>query len=298
MKIHVYIIWHWVTQEVYISDLKICKRCYEEAYLKENIVHVYDHWHWSQLHVKRPTNTLYIMWHMYLFWGCYVQQLKRRCIRKKHEESTDGRTDNWPNLVNYWCLFSYRKSGYNMISLWAIAKGNTLGATEVIDKNNLSHVTRYYKFRHWHLMKIKYQFFTSVKIWYQYFTSVKNWYKFFTYVSIWYWFFPFVKIEYQFFTGVKNWYQFFTFVKIEYQFFTSEKNRSSPSQMARMRTNSSQLKMIKMWNLSTDVRPPKLSKLTIRKFHISKSEELVPILHTVWNLRNVKFAVQHNTFVL
>ena len=23
-----------------------------------------------------------------------------------------------------------------------------------------------------------------------------------------------------------------------------------------------------MWNLSTDVRPPKLSKLTIRKFHI------------------------------
>ena len=30
----------------------------------------------------------------------------------------------------------------------AIAKGNTLGATEVSDKKNLSHVTRYYKFCH------------------------------------------------------------------------------------------------------------------------------------------------------
>ena len=64
--------------------------------------------------------------------------------------------------------------------------------------------------------------------------------------------------EYQFFTGVKNWYKF----------FTSEKNRTCSSQMARIRTNSSQLKMRKMWNLSTDVRPPILSKLTIRKFHI------------------------------
>ena len=99
-------------------------------------------------------------------------------------------------------------------------------------------------------------------------TSVKIKYQFFTSVSIWYWFFTFVKFEYQFFTGVKNWYRFFTSVKIEYQFFTSEKNRTSPSQMARMRTNSSQLKMRKMWNLSTYVRPPKLSKLTIRKFHI------------------------------
>ena len=27
--------------------------------------------------------------------------------RKKRGESTDGRTDNWPNLVNYWyMLFS------------------------------------------------------------------------------------------------------------------------------------------------------------------------------------------------
>ena len=47
-------------------------------------------------------------------------------------------------------------------------------------------------------------------------------------------------------SGVKNWYQFFTFVKNEYQFFTSEKNRTSPSQTARMHTNSSQLKMKKM----------------------------------------------------
>ena len=89
---------------------------------------------------------------------------------------------------------------------------------------------------------------------------MKNWYQFFTSVSIWYWFFTFVKNEYQFFTGVKNWYQFFTFVKIEHLFFTSEKNRSSPSQMVRMRTNSSQLKIRKMWHLSTDVRPPILSK--------------------------------------
>ena len=127
-------------------------------------------------------------------------------------------------------------------------------------------------------MKIKYQFFTSVKIWYQFFTSVKNWYQFFISVSIWYWFFTFVKIEYRFFTGVKNFYQFFTFVKIVwkfhtfvkivYQFFTSDKYWTSLSHMARMRTNSSQLKMRKMWNLSKDVRSPKLSKLTIRKFHI------------------------------
>ena len=41
---------------------------------------------------------------------------------------------------------------------------------------------------------------------------------------------------------VKNWYRFFTFVKIEYHFFTSEKNRTSLSQMTRIRTNSSQLK--------------------------------------------------------
>ena len=45
-------------------------------------------------------------------------------------------------------------------------------------------------------------------------------------------------------------------------------NRTSPSQMTRIRTNYSQLIMRKMWNLSKDVRPPKLSKLTIRNFHI------------------------------
>ena len=47
MKIHVYIIWHWVTQKVYISDIYICKVLRqivkEEAYLKENILHVNDH---------------------------------------------------------------------------------------------------------------------------------------------------------------------------------------------------------------------------------------------------------------
>ena len=37
--------------------------------------------------------------------------------------------------------------------------------------------------------------------------------------------------------------------------------------MTRIRTNSSQLKIRKMCNWSTDVRPPKLSKLTIRKIH-------------------------------
>ena len=47
MKIHVYIIWHWVTQKVYISELHLQKvlrqMVKEEAYLKENILHVYDH---------------------------------------------------------------------------------------------------------------------------------------------------------------------------------------------------------------------------------------------------------------
>ena len=95
-------------------------------------------------------------------------------------------------------------------------------------------------------------------IWHQFFTYVSIWYQFLTCVRISYWFFTFVNIEYQFFTGVRNWYQF----------FTSEKNRTSPLQMTRIRTNSSKLKMLKMWNLSTDVRPQKLSKLTIRKFHI------------------------------
>ena len=62
----------------------------------------------------------------------------------------------------------------------AIAKGNTLGATEVSDKKNLSHVILSLT-----SVKIKYQFLTSVKIWYQFFTSAKNWYQFFTSVSIW-----------------------------------------------------------------------------------------------------------------
>ena len=50
MKINVYIIWHWVTQKVYISDINmyICKKALrqmikEEANLKENILHVYYH---------------------------------------------------------------------------------------------------------------------------------------------------------------------------------------------------------------------------------------------------------------
>ena len=132
-------------------------------------------------------------------------------------------------------------------------------------------------------MKIKYQFFTSVIIWYQFFTSV----------SIWYWFFTFVKIEYQLITGVKNWYRFFTFVKIEYQFFTSEKNRTSPLQMTQIGTNSSQLKMRKMWNLSRDVRPLKISILTIRKFHIFQKWRFgTNSSHSV-KFANVKFAVQH-----
>ena len=142
MKIHVYIIWHWVTQKVYISDIYICKRCYvkclrrRRTHFKEIIQHVYDHWPWSQHHVKRPPSTIYIMWHMYLFWGCYVQQLKRRCIRKKPEESTDGRTDNWPNSVNYWYMFfSYRKSGYNMIKWLTLIVSNSLslGHTRAYD---------------------------------------------------------------------------------------------------------------------------------------------------------------------
>ena len=97
-----------------------------------------------------------------------------------------------------------------------------------------------------------------------------------------------------FFTGVKNWYQFFTFVKIEYQ-FTSEKNWTSFSQRTRIHTNSSQIKMRRMWNLSTDVWPPNYQNWPYANFTFSKSDVLVPILHTMWNLRNVKFAVQQST---
>ena len=138
-------------------------------------------------------------------------------------------------------------------------------------------------FHMWLILKIL--SLISVKIKYQVFTYVEIWYQFFTSVSIWYWLFTIVKIEHKFVTGVKSWYQFFTFVKIEYQFCRSEKNRTSPLQMARMRTNSSQLKMRQMWNLSIDVRPPKLSKLTIRKFHIFQKWRL-----GTNSLHGVKFA--------
>ena len=133
-------------------------------------------------------------------------------------------------------------------------------------------------------VKIEYQFFTSVIFSYQFVTCVSIWYQFFTHVRNWYRFFKFVKIAYQFFTFVRNWSLLFTLVKIEYQFFTSEKNRTSSSQTRRIHTDSSQVKNINMWNLSA------LSKFTIRKFHISKSNIFVPILHTVWNLRYMKFA--------
>ena len=116
---------------------------------------------------------------------------------------------------------------------------------------------------------IMYQFFTSVIIWYQFFTCVSIWYQFFTRVSfdtifshvmIWYQFSKMWFFLYRFFTRVvSNWHWFFTFVKIWYQFFTSEKNS---------RTCSSHVKNIKLWNLSTIFTPQKLSKLTLRKFHI------------------------------
>ena len=43
MKINVCIIWHWVTQKVYISDKVLRQMVKEGAHLKENILHVYDH---------------------------------------------------------------------------------------------------------------------------------------------------------------------------------------------------------------------------------------------------------------
>ena len=49
-----------------------------------------------------------------------------------------------------------------------------------------------------------------------------------------------------------------------------------------------------MWNLSTDVRPQNYRNWPYANFTFSKSVELVPILHTVWNLQNVKFAVQQS----
>ena len=138
------------------------------------------------------------------------------------------------------------------------------------------------------------QFFMSILVKLYYFYICEGLVRFFTYVRIWYWFFTFVKIEYQFFTGVKNWYRFFTFVKIEYQFFTYEKNRTSPSQVARIRTNSSQLKWerCEIWAQMLD--PQNYRNWPYANLTFSKSDVLVPILHTVWNLRNVKFAVQHS----
>ena len=41
MKIHVYIIWHWVTQKVYISDICICKRCYVKWVRRRRILKKY-----------------------------------------------------------------------------------------------------------------------------------------------------------------------------------------------------------------------------------------------------------------
>ena len=48
MKINAYITWHLVTQTVYISDImhlqKLLRQMVkEEAYLNENLLHVYDH---------------------------------------------------------------------------------------------------------------------------------------------------------------------------------------------------------------------------------------------------------------
>ena len=52
-----------------------------------------------------------------------------------------------------------------------------------------------------------------------------------------------------------------TSVKIKYQFFTSEKNRTSPSQMARMRTNSSQLKNEKDVKFEHRCQTPKIIEI-------------------------------------
>ena len=153
-------------------------------------------------------------------------------------------------------------------------------------------MTRYYKFCQWHLWRLStdsshlWKFGTNFSHLWRVCTNSSHLWAFRTDSShLW-------KIEYQFFTGVKNWYQFFILVKIKYQFFTSEKNRTSPSQMARMRTNSSQLKWerCEIWAQMLD--PQNYRNWPYANFTFSKSEELVPILHTVWNLWNVKFTVQ------
>ena len=43
----------------------------------------------------------------------------RRCICKKRDESMDGRTDNWPNLVHYWYMHMLfpNANRYNMIKV-------------------------------------------------------------------------------------------------------------------------------------------------------------------------------------
>ena len=139
-----------------------------------------------------------------------------------------------------------------------------MGATEVSDKKKLSHVTRYYKFCHWHLWRLS---TNSSHLWkfgtnFSHSVSIlhicehlvpilpicENWIPFLhrceelvpilhicenwvPILLIW------GKIE----PVLRRWHECVPIL---------------------------QLKMRKMWNLSTDVRSPKSSKLTIRKFHI------------------------------
>ena len=92
------------------------------------------------------------------------------------------------------------------------------------------------------------------------------------------------------YTGVKNWYRFSHLWKYSTISLHLRKNGTSPSQMTRIRTNSSQSKIRKMWNFSTAqmLDPQNYLNWPYANFTFSKSDVLVPILHTVWNLRNVK----------
>ena len=121
------------------------------------------------------------------------------------------------------------------------------------------------------MITCKYQFFTFVIIWYHFFHMCSHFSTNFSHV-------------WGFGTDSSHWCKLST--------NSSHLRKIEP---VRICTNSSQLKMWKMWNLSTDFRPPKLSKLTIRKFLIFQKWRLCTNSSHGVKVVIVKFAVRHST---
>ena len=111
-------------------------------------------------------------------------------------------------------------------------------------------------------------------------------------MRIWYKFFTRVSFD-TYFLHVMNWCQIFIYVRIlqacedlapilhirekSYQFFARLKN--------------------KMWNLSINVSPEKLSKLTVRKFHICQNDVFTWCeIYEVWKRFNIMTTKRQITF--